>query len=47
MPAAPLNGLNELQCLVLWAQGLGLAVGNEGVNELQILRLIAGYYLSL
>lgn len=45
--AAPLNGLNELQCLVLWAQGLGLPVGNANLNELQILRLLAGYYLSL
>lgn len=39
---APLNGLNELQCLVLCAQGLGLPVGNENLNELQILRIIAG-----
>lgn len=42
--AASLNGLNELQCLVLWAQALGLHVGIEGLNELQILRILAAHY---
>lgn len=42
----PLNGLNEVQCLIIWAQALGLFVGHGQFNELQLLRMIAGYYYT-
>jgi hypothetical protein len=46
MMAASLNTLNEQQCLVIWAQTLGLEAGPWGLNELQILKIIAGSYSS-
>lgn len=39
------EGLNELQCLEIFARSLGVYVG-YGLNELQVLKAIAGHYRS-